>query len=87
MNYFNQTNATEKILLAHRFGIKLSYLTNKNIVELEMGMTCLRLNPILIQRIANMMMKASLQLDHIEAANKYLQPDKIGLNDRPHQVC
>lgn len=86
MNYFAHTNPDEKILLANSFGIKLFYFRDKNIVELELGMTCLRLNPSLIQRIANVMMKASLQLDHLEAANKRLESNKAGFNNRPHMT-
>ncbi|OQW68767.1 MAG: hypothetical protein BVN34_08860 [Proteobacteria bacterium ST_bin12] len=86
MNYFTRTNADEKILLADSFGIKLFYLSDKNIVELEIGITCLRLNPSLIQRIANVMMKASLQLDHIEAKNKRSESGQNRLNNRPHMA-
>lgn len=86
MNYFNHTNPDEKVLLASSFGIKLFYCQDKNIVELEMGMTCLRLNPSLIQRIANVMMKASLQLDHLEAANKRAESSKIRLSASPHMA-
>ena len=86
MNYFTHTNSDEKILLANSFGIKLFYYSQKNIVELEIGMTCLRLNPSLIQRIANVMMKASLRLDHIEAANKRLDSGEIARNNRPHMA-
>ena len=86
MNYFTHTNSEEKILLANSFGIKLFYFRDKNIVELEIGVTCLRLNPSLIQRIANVMMKASLRLDHIEAANKRLDSGEIARNNRPHMA-
>ena len=86
MNYFTHTNSDEKILLANSFGIKLFYFSDKNIVELEIGMTCLRLNPSLIQRIANLMMKASLRLDHIEAANKRLDSGEVARNNRPHMA-
>ena len=86
MNYFTHTNSDEKILLANSFGIKLFYSRDKNIVELEIGVTCLRLNPSLIQRIANVMMKASLRLDHIEAANKRLDSSEIARNNRPHMA-
>ena len=86
MNYITHTNYDEKILLAYSFGIKLYYFRGKNIVELEIGVTCLRLNPSLIQRIANVMMKASLQLDHIEAANKRLDSGEIAHNNRPHMA-
>ncbi|CAN4276947.1 hypothetical protein MCEMSEM29_02002 [Methylophilaceae bacterium] len=43
----------------------------------------MRLNPSLTQHIANVMLKASLQLVHIEAANKRIESSKIGLNTRP----
>ena len=86
MNYFTRKITDEKIMLANSFGIKLFYFRNKNIVELEIGMTCLRLNPNLIQRIANVMMKASLQLDHIEAANKRLDSGEMPRNNRPHMA-
>ena len=86
MNYFTHTNSDEKILLANSFGIKLFYFSHKNMVELEIGVTCLRLNPSLIQRIANVMMKASLQLDHIEAANKRLDSGEMARNNRPHMA-
>ncbi|PPC85885.1 MAG: hypothetical protein CTY37_07215 [Methylotenera sp.] len=86
MNYFTRTNADEKILLADSFGIKLFYLSDKNIVELEIGITCLRLNPSLIQRIANVMMKASLHLDHIKDTNKRLEAGNSELNNRPHMA-
>ena len=75
MNYFTHTTHDEKILLANSFGIKLFYFRDKNIVELEIGVTCLRLNPSLIQRIANVMMKASLQLDHVIANKQNLPPN------------
>ena len=86
MNYFTHTNSDEKILLANSFGIKLFYSRDKNIVELEIGMTCLRLNPSLIQRIANVMMKASLALDHIEASNKRLEPLQAEISNSPHMA-
>ena len=86
MNYFTHTIHDEKILLGNSFGIKLFYSRDKNIVVLEIGVTCLRLNPSLIQRIANVMMKASLQLDHIEAANKRLETGEMARNNRPYMA-
>lgn len=57
----------EKMILADSLGVRLTYCPDCNIVELEIGAISLRLNPDVIQRMANIMMKASLQLDHIEA--------------------
>ena len=39
-------------------------------VELEIGAISLILSPDMIQRVANMMMKASLKLEHVSAASK-----------------
>ena len=57
----------EKLILADSLGVRLTYCPDCNVVELEIGAISLRLNPDVIQRVANIMMKASLQLDHIEA--------------------
>ncbi|MES2636428.1 MAG: hypothetical protein V4605_03815 [Pseudomonadota bacterium] len=57
----------EKLILADSLGIRLSYCQDRNVVELKIGAISLRLNPDVMQRVANIMMKASLQLDHIEA--------------------
>lgn len=63
----------EKLILADSLGVRLTYCPECNVVELEIGAISLRLNPDVIQRVANIMMKASLQLDHIEAVNRAVQ--------------
>jgi hypothetical protein len=65
----------EKIELANSCGVRLIYCQDCQVVELEIGAISIRLCPDVIQRIANIMMKASLQLDHISAANKKLPPN------------
>ena len=73
-NKFNQNKANndavcEKIELANSCGVRLIYCQDCQVVELEIGAISVRLCPDVIQRIANMMMKASLQLEHIMAIN------------------
>jgi hypothetical protein len=58
-------NSCDKILLADTLGIKLIYCKNCEVVELELGAISIRLSPDSIQRLANVMMKASLNLDKI----------------------
>ena len=70
----------EKIILADSLGVRLTYCQECNVVELEIGAISLRLNPDVIQRVANIMMKASLQLDHIEAINRAMQPNAKSSN-------
>ena len=66
----------EKIVLANSLGIKLVFCQACNVVELEIGAVSVRLCPDVVQQVANVMMKASLQLDHISLANKALQFEK-----------
>jgi hypothetical protein len=68
-----------KIILANSLGVKLIYCQNCNVVELETGAISLRFCPDVIQQIANMMMKASLQLDHITAVSKVLNQKESSL--------
>lgn len=63
-------NACDKIELANSLGVRLMYCKSCEVVELEIGATSLRLSPDRIQRVANVMMKASLRLDHVQAASK-----------------
>jgi hypothetical protein len=60
----------EKIELANSCGVRLVYCQDCNVVELEIGAISVRLCPDVIQRIANVMMKASLKLEHIAANNQ-----------------
>lgn len=66
--------ACEKIELANSCGVRIIYCQDCHVVELEIGAISVRLCPDVIQRIANIMMKASLQLDHIAAVNKQSSP-------------
>ena len=70
----------EKMILADSLGVRLTYCPECNVVELEIGAISLRLNPDVIQRVANIMMKASLQLDHIEAVKRAMQPNANSSN-------
>jgi len=62
--------ACEKIVLADALGVKLLYCENCEIVELEIGAMSIRLSPDMIQRMANVMMKASLKLDRVIVQSK-----------------
>ena len=73
-NKLNQNKAIndalcEKIELANSCGVRLVYYQDCQAVELAIGAISVRLCPEMIQRIANVMMKASLQLEHIMAVN------------------
>ena len=59
-----------KIELANGLGVRLLYCKNYEVVELEIGAISLRLSPDMIQRVANIMMKASLKLEHVIAISK-----------------
>ncbi|WP_020167269.1 MULTISPECIES: hypothetical protein [Methylotenera] len=72
----------EKLILADSLGVRLTYCQDCNVVELEIGAISLRLNPDVIQRVANLMMKASLQLDHIEAVNRTMNSSEAGQSSR-----
>jgi hypothetical protein len=71
----------KKIELTNSYGIRLIYCQDCQVVELEIGAISIKLCPDVIQRIANVMMKASLQLDHI-AANNREQPHHV----RPQMI-
>jgi hypothetical protein len=58
-------NICEKIVLADSMGLRLIYCKDCNVVELEIGAVSLRLCPDAVQRMANMLMKASLKLDRL----------------------
>ena len=50
----------KKIELASGLGVRLLYCESCQVVELEIGAISLKLSPEMIQRAANIMMKASL---------------------------
>lgn len=60
----------KKIELANGLGVRLLYCEGCQVVELEVGAISLKLSPDMIQRVANVMMKASLKLDRVSAASK-----------------
>lgn len=73
--------ACEKIELANSCGVRLIYCQDCQVVELEIGAICVRLCPDVIQRMANVMMKASLELEHVAAIN-----NKLPTQARPQMI-
>ena len=72
----SQSDCT-KIELANSLGVRLLYCKNCEVVELEIGAISIKLSPDMIQRMANVMMKASLKLEHVNATSKsqtFIQP-------------
>ena len=61
-----------KFELANSCGVRLIYCQDCQVVELEIGAISVRLCPDVIQRMANVMMKASLKLEHVAALNNKL---------------
>jgi hypothetical protein len=59
----------DKLILAEGLGVRLIYCKNCDVIELEIGVISLRLNPSHVQQIANVMMKASLRLDRMVNTN------------------
>ena len=59
-----------KIALVNNLNVRLLYYKNREVVELEISAISLRLSPDMVQRMANMTMKAGLMLDHVNAASK-----------------
>ena len=74
-----KTIPCEKIILGESLGVKLVFCQNCNVVELEIGAVSVRLCPDVFQQVANVMMKASLQLDQIMLVNKALAQQKMQL--------
>ena len=64
----------KKIELASALNMRLLYCKNCEVITLEIGAISLNLSPKTIWRIANMMMKASLKLENIQAANLQQKP-------------
>lgn len=73
-NNIHLADECTKMLLAQGLGVRLLYCQRCEVVELEIGAFTLKLSPQSVQRIANVMMKASLKLDsvlaNIEVKNK-----------------
>ena len=62
-----KNDACEKVVLAGSAGCRLIYCEACRVVELEIGAVSMRLNPDVLQRVANVMMKAALKLDGLVA--------------------
>lgn len=71
----------EKIELANSCGVRLIYCQDCQVVELEIGAICVRLCPDVIQHMANVMMKASLKLEHVAAIS-----NKLPSHARPQMI-
>ena len=65
-----RSNLCDKIELASGLGVLLLFCKKCQVVEMEIGAISLKLSPDMIQRLANIMMKASLKLDDVIAMNK-----------------
>ena len=65
MNQNNYQKNCAKIILASSLGLCLTYCPHCQVVELEIGSISLRVSPELVQRLANVMMKASLNLERV----------------------
>lgn len=68
-------DSCDKIILAESPSVRLIYCKNCDVIELEIGAISLRLAPTHIQRIANIMMKASLKLDTV--VNLQTEPNNV----------
>ena len=75
----------EKIELANSCGVRIVYCQDCQVVELEIGAICVRLCPDVIQRMANVMMKASLELEHVAAVNNKPH-NKLPTHARPQMI-
>lgn len=62
-----KNDAFEKIVLAGSAGCRLVYCENCRFVEMEIGAVSIRLNPDVVQRVANVIMKAALKLDSLSS--------------------
>lgn len=59
-----KSKVCEKVVLAGSAGCHLTYCKACRVVELEIGAISMRLRPDMLQRLANVMMKAALNLDN-----------------------
>lgn len=64
----------DKLILAESLGVRLIYCKNCDMIELEFGAISLWLSPNHLQQTANVMMKASLQLDRMVNLNAAIGP-------------
>ena len=84
-NMANKAAVCEKIELANSCGVRLIYCQDCEVVELEIGAISVRLCPDVIQRVANVMMKATLKLEHIVAAQDASKNELIS-STRPQMI-
>ncbi|HEY0562755.1 MAG TPA: hypothetical protein VGD04_05470 [Methylophilus sp.] len=65
MHPITKKDICTKVILAESLGVRLVYCQRCEVVELELGAISIKLSPDKIQRIANLLMKASLRLDRL----------------------
>ncbi len=63
----------DKIILADSAGLCLTYCPNCKIVEVEIGAISLRISPDVVQRMANVMMKAGFNLERVQEHERISQ--------------
>lgn len=69
-----QDKQCEKFELTGTDGFRVIYCRRCDVVELEIGALSLRLSPEMVQRFANILMKASLRLERVaNSGNLVLQ--------------
>ena len=84
-NMVNNAARCDKIELANACGVRIIYCQDCDVVELEIGAISVRLCPEVIQRIANVMTKATLKLEHIVATQDAQKNESI-TNVRPQMI-
>ena len=67
------TGACKKINIGESLGLGLVFCQDCKVVELEIGAVIVRLCPDVIQHVANVMMKAILQLDQLSLKTERLK--------------
>ena len=63
----------DKIILASSAGLCLTYCPDCKIVEVEIGAISLRISPDVVQRMANVMMKAGFNLERVQEHERISQ--------------
>lgn len=66
MSSTNDAIDCEKIVLGENLGVRLLYCRDCDVVELKLDATSIRISPDGVQRIANLLMKASLKLNQLQ---------------------
>lgn len=73
MNENSYQKNCDKVVLGVSLGMCLTYCTSCQMVELEIGTITLKISPDLVQRMANVMMKASLNLERVQEHERISQ--------------